>query len=143
MKIDEPPTPYSYADGSEGEESSSSAATLDPEALAKKVKDVQARAASIEEIDEEEEEGSEDGEACELTAEEKVKRKDFEMKRKSHYNEFQAVKLARQLLSEEEDDEEDDTPVATTEATSSDTSTNGNDPAALQADTPAESTSEL
>lgn len=100
IKIDEPKTPYSYAsDGSEIDESSSS--HLDPETLAAKVRESQARAESIEEDEEEEEDGD-------LTEEEKVKRKDFESKRKSHYNEFQAVKLARQLLEEEEDDDEGD-----------------------------------
>lgn len=35
------------------------------------------------------------------------KRLEFEKRRKLHYNEFEAIKLARKLI-EEEDDEEDD-----------------------------------
>lgn len=35
------------------------------------------------------------------------KRLEFEKRRKMHYNEFEAIKLARKLI-EEEDDEEDD-----------------------------------
>ena len=32
----------------------------------------------------------------------------FELKRKLHYNEFQAVQLAKRLMAEEEDDDDDD-----------------------------------
>ena len=35
-------------------------------------------------------------------------RQSFEQKRKKHYNEFHAVKLARKLMQEEEGDEADD-----------------------------------
>lgn len=42
-----------------------------------------------------------------------AKRKAFEQKRKMHYNEFQAVKLARQLLEKDDDEElEDDEEMA-------------------------------
>lgn len=95
MKIDEPKTPYNYS----GDESEESVSQLDPETLSRKVREAHARAESIEEDEEEEEEDD-------ATEEEKVKRKDFETKRKSHYNEFQAVKLARQLLEDEDDDAE-------------------------------------
>ena len=37
-----------------------------------------------------------------------AKRKSFEQKRKMHYNEFQAVKLARQLLEKDDDEELED-----------------------------------
>ena len=42
-----------------------------------------------------------------LTPEERERRKSFESKRKSHYNEFFAVKMARQLMHENEDYDED------------------------------------
>lgn len=37
-----------------------------------------------------------------------AKRKQFEQKRKLHYNEFQAVILAKQLMEEEEEEDEDE-----------------------------------
>ena len=41
-----------------------------------------------------------------LSPEERDARAKFEQKRKAHYNEFYAVKMARQLMNEGEDDEE-------------------------------------
>lgn len=43
-----------------------------------------------------------------LTPEERERRKSFEQKRKAHYNEFYAVKMARQLMDENDDEDEDD-----------------------------------
>ena len=43
-----------------------------------------------------------------LSPEEREHRRKFEEKRKMHYNEFQAVKMARQLMDEEADDEENE-----------------------------------
>lgn len=43
-----------------------------------------------------------------LSPEEREKRNKFEQKRKKHYNEFYAVKVARQLMQEENEDEEDE-----------------------------------
>ena len=42
-------------------------------------------------------------------------RKKFENKRKAHYNEFQAIKLARQLMEQEEDDDDEEEDNTTTD----------------------------
>lgn len=41
------------------------------------------------------------------TQEERAKRKEFEKRRKAHYNEYKAVQLARKLMEEEEEEIED------------------------------------
>jgi len=41
-----------------------------------------------------------------LSPDEREKRRSFEAKRKKHYNEFMAVKMARQLMNEDEDDDD-------------------------------------
>lgn len=95
MKIDEPKTPFSYTEveGASGTEGSSSTIkpvvqTLDPEAVIQKIQAKERRlsiddsAALGHSVDEDEDEEN-------LTEEEKHKRREFETKRKSHYNEFQ------------------------------------------------------
>lgn len=42
-----------------------------------------------------------------LSPEERKNREKFEQKRKAHYNEFYAVKMARQLMEEEGEEDED------------------------------------
>merc|ERR1712141_269874 len=58
-----------------------------------------------------------------LTPEERERRKSFEQKRKAHYNEFFAVKMARQLMKnqndnngDEDDEDEDNSEKDTTSA---------------------------
>lgn len=95
MKIEEPKTPYSYQSGSgdEGEACGSDGVPtpvehkLDPENLLQKIASRSERRLSIEDGLS----GGDDDEADDesLTEEERKKKREFEMKRKSHYNEFQ------------------------------------------------------
>jgi protein phosphatase inhibitor 2 len=43
-----------------------------------------------------------------LTDAQKLHKKEFQNRRKAHYNEFEAVRLARKLIEEEDEDEDDD-----------------------------------
>ena len=43
-----------------------------------------------------------------LSPEERERRRQFEQRRKAHYNEFHAVKMARQLMEEEGEEDDDD-----------------------------------
>jgi len=89
MKIEEPKTPYRVAEGDED-----SIDQLDFELLAKKLEDATVcRSFEVSSDDEDE------------TPEQKMKRKEFEKRRKMHYNEFDAVRRARQLIEEEDDDD--------------------------------------
>ncbi|XP_075230093.1 protein phosphatase inhibitor 2-like [Lycorma delicatula] len=99
MKIDEAPTPFERT----VEETSDSDA-LDAAALADKI-----RLAADEgprEMRLSGESSGSDGEEDE-TPEQRALRKEFEMKRKAHYNEFFAAKLAMQLMDEDDDDDDD------------------------------------
>ena len=62
-------------------------------------KDDDSKPSQEDESDEEDEDGEQDPESL-------AKRHQFESKRKAHYNEYYAVKLARKLLEQEEDEED-------------------------------------
>ncbi|GIY77216.1 protein phosphatase inhibitor 2 [Caerostris darwini] len=104
MKIDEPKTPYSYYEDKSGQEISGHGSdTLDADLLAKKINicsEKQEKPAVMDSGSEEENE--------EETEEEKAQRSAFEYKRKMHYNEFYAVKLARKLIDKDDDDVEEE-----------------------------------
>lgn len=103
MKIEEPKTPYNWANDEEHESMDvSDGKGINAIALAEKIS---AEANLLPTVCQEPEESEEEEEP--EGPEEKVKRKHFESKRKMHYNEFQAVKLARKLMEEDEEEDED------------------------------------
>jgi len=102
MKIDEPKTPYEAyeSDGDEQKEE------LDASLLAARIAAEGHKGPRPRRISE----PSGDLEDISLLPpEEREKRRNFETKRKKHYNEFQAVKMARALM-DEDDSEEDEKP---------------------------------
>ncbi|KAM9315928.1 protein phosphatase inhibitor 2 [Gastrophryne carolinensis] len=111
MKIDEPSTPYHRMVGDDDDEGAMS----DSEPNELPTADILAqKLAAAEGSDPKflaQEESSEE-EDEELTPEEREKKKEFEMKRKYHYNEGMNIKLGRQLiekdLGEDEEEEEDE-----------------------------------
>ncbi|XP_055628725.1 protein phosphatase inhibitor 2 isoform X2 [Toxorhynchites rutilus septentrionalis] len=97
MKVDEPKTPYNYVEHTDVDQ-------LDAELLAEKLRvAAHSRSASVSEEDEESPEEEE-----ELTEEQKKQKLEFARRRKAHYNEFEAVRLARKLIEEEDEDDEED-----------------------------------
>jgi len=99
MKIDEPKTPYEAYE-SDGEEQSD----LDANLLAARIAAEGHKGPRPRRISE----PSGDAEDLNLlTTEEREKRRSFEAKRKKHYNEFHAVKMARALMAENEDDDDE------------------------------------
>ncbi|XP_061389418.1 protein phosphatase inhibitor 2 [Musca vetustissima] len=97
MKIDEPKTPYTYSEPDPERDQ------LDAELLAEKLRI--AANTQTPSFDDEDELSDEE---FEETPEEKARRLEFERRRKEHYKEFEAVKLARKLIEEEDDEDDDD-----------------------------------
>ncbi|XP_056680239.1 protein phosphatase inhibitor 2-like [Monodelphis domestica] len=110
MKIDEPSTPYHSMVGENDEDALSDSETnetLTPEVLARKLSAAEGSDTKFLVQDETSEEED-------LTPEEQEKRRQFEIKRKLHYNEGLNINLARMLISkelqgypEEEDDDDE------------------------------------
>ena len=101
MKIDEPKTPFDTSK-SEDEDFPEVIEELDANLLAAKIaaeghKGPRRRKISMSDASCDEED---------LTPDAKEKKQRFESKRKSHYDEFQAVKMARQLIQQEDEKEE-------------------------------------
>ncbi|KAF7472029.1 protein phosphatase inhibitor 2-like [Marmota monax] len=106
MKIDEPSTPYHSMIGEDEDAYSDSETTeaMSPDVLAKKLSAAEGSEPKYQSR-EHESSGEEDSE---LTPEEQEKKRQFEMKRKLHYNEGLNIKLARQLISKDLHDDEDE-----------------------------------
>ncbi|XP_059216152.1 protein phosphatase inhibitor 2 [Stomoxys calcitrans] len=97
MKVDEPKTPFSYS------EPDAERDQLDAELLAEKLRiAANTQTPSFEDEDELSDDDFEE------TPEEKARRLEFERRRKEHYKEFEAVKLARKLIEEEDDEDAED-----------------------------------
>lgn len=107
MKIDEPSTPYHGMIGDDEDAFSDSETTeaLTPDKLAEKLAAAEGSEPKYQVHDQESSEDDSD-----LSPEEQEKKRQFEMKRKLHYNEGLNIKLARQLISKDlhEDDEDEE-----------------------------------
>lgn len=98
MKVDEPKTPYSESVDGDLEPTDE----LDANILAAKL------AASMNKPPRCTEDACSDDDHPDEDEESRQRRLEFEKKRKMHYNEFQALQLARQLMAQEEDEDDDD-----------------------------------
>ncbi|RDD44672.1 Protein phosphatase inhibitor 2 [Trichoplax sp. H2] len=103
MKVDEPKTPYRYADAdSEGE---TDVKGMDPATLSSELHGTSDDASGSRwaEYDSNDENHDE-----QLTPEELERKQDFKKKRSQHYNEYYNVKLARELIAKDLEEEDDD-----------------------------------
>ncbi|XP_065072276.1 protein phosphatase inhibitor 2-like isoform X2 [Rhopilema esculentum] len=93
MKINEPPTPYSHLEDSDGELDTSES-SVDPETLRDSLSKASTRKHVHSDSPEEEEDDL-------LSEEGRAEKRVFTDKRKKHYDEFSKVRLARQLIAKE------------------------------------------
>lgn len=100
MKIDEPKTPYHEMLPDEASSSTPPDTLFSPEMLAQKVQE----ASSKQEVNRWEEGGGDSSEEDTMSEETKEHKQNFSEWRKKHYNEFFAVKRAKELMAQ--DDEE-------------------------------------
>ena len=112
MKIDEPNTPYHNMIGDDEDAYSDSEGNevMTPDILAKKLAAAEGSEPKYR-TREQENSGEEDND---LSPEEREKKRQFEMKRKLHYNEGLNIKLARQLISKDLHDDDEDEEMAET-----------------------------
>ncbi|KAG8445113.1 hypothetical protein GDO86_010036 [Hymenochirus boettgeri] len=114
MKIDEPSTPYHRMIGDDDDEGAMSDSETNEELTADVLAKKLAAAEGTDPKFLAQDDSSEEEEDEELTPEERERKKEFEMKRKFHYNEGLNIKLARQLIAKElsgevdEDEDEDE-----------------------------------
>merc|ERR1712156_1289413 len=111
MKIDEAKTPYHVASDDEDDEDAETdeesdvtkRSSVDPKMLSDKLAAERLRLRRYSRSP------SADKEDLELLSpEEKERRKQFELKRKAHYKEYYAVKVARELMESDEDSEKEE-----------------------------------
>lgn len=108
MRIDEPPTPFNRSPGhlsGENSEDDEDMQNRTCDLLEKVSKRIEEPPVTLEDL-----EGLSDEDETADVSSTSGNKNDFEMKRKRHYNEFHAVKLAKKLMEKEidEDDDEDE-----------------------------------
>lgn len=95
MKIEEPKTPYNYVVPEEDEDQ-----TLDETAIAELIRKSESAPRRLSHSDTGDEEDEES-----LTEEQRAHKQKFRERRRSHYNEFHAVQLARELMAADEEED--------------------------------------